>query len=229
MLMKNVYGLFAVALMVIATACQSKTDLVESAPGSRVSADEMELFIKDLLSGVWSPLDCEVYNGEECVKELGVKEFGTIGAKFTDFGLGKKIVFYSDGTCRMGYVSNIYSDCYKTSYLDLKGEPKQGDELQEYEDHPTVLYDVWSWCYDVATATITITAEDLPLKTKSTTLKLLSYKGGEFVVEGALPNLSMDSYSSFKYVNKMLDADARAAFEKEYCFCEDDYPCCRQY
>ena len=213
--MKKAYFSLVVALF-FAMGCNNPSEAINNEQESRVITDQMEMLIKDLLVGVCTPIDCEVKIGDKIEKPFGEGIFGSIGAKFSDYGIGKSIVFYNDGTCKMAYISGLYSDC------EIIKDP-------EAKDHPTSLYDTWQWSYDVGNATITITAEDLKPHTTTTTVKVVSYKDGILMIDGALPNNCIDSYDSFKYKCKIEKANARIEFEETHIFNEDDYPCCRQY
>jgi hypothetical protein len=206
--------LFAAMFMFVATSCDSEVNNSDNngATESRVTEEVMDVLINDLLTGVFTPYDCEVMDGDKCVKPWGEAIFGTIGYKFADFGLGNTIVFYNDGTCRMGYTSGLYSNC---------------EEVLKDEHHPKALYDTWQWSYNKAEATITIIAEDLSKgKNPKSTIKVVSYKDGILMIDGELPNGYLRE-SSYKYKCIVKGAEARAEFEEVY-FNEEDYPCCAQ-
>jgi hypothetical protein len=213
MVMRKLF-LFAAMFMFVATSCDSEVNNSDNngATESRVTEEVMDVLINDLLTGVFNPYDCEVMDGDKCVKPWGEAIFGTIGYKFADFGLGDTIVFYNDGTCRMGYTSGLYSHC---------------EEVLKDENHPKALYDTWQWSYNKAEATITIIAEDLSKgKNPKSTIKVVAYKDGILMIDGELPNGYLRE-SSYKYKCIVKGAEARAEFEEVY-FNEEDYPCCAQ-
>ena len=203
---------FAVMLLFAATACESEVNNLDNndTTESRVTEDVMEVLISDLLKGVCIPCGCEVKNGDEYIKPWGQGVLGSVGAKFSDFGLNKDIVFYDDGTCHVGYASSLYSSC----------------ALVHTEGHPKDLYDTWQWSYDAAAATITLIAEDLaPSKDPKTTVKVVSYKDGILMIDGELPNRCLLPYT-YKYKCRIEGAEARKEFESVFKYDEEDYPCC---
>lgn len=209
--------IFFITLLLFAVAsCDTETNTKNATneQESRVTTEVMELLIDDLLVGTFTPIDCEVMEGEKCAKPWGEGILGAIGAKFHNFGAGNTIVFYNDSTCRMGYASNLYSNC---------------DKLQtDSDNHPGSLYDTWQWSYDIDNRTITIIAEDLaPGKSPQTTIKILSYKDNIVEIEGELPNWCILPYT-YKYKCRIGDAAARKEFEGIYAYDEEDYPCCAQ-
>ena len=206
--------LFAAMFMFVATSCDSEVNNPNNPDesGSRVTEDVMEQLINDLLVGTCLPIDCEVMDGDKCIKPWGEAIYGTAGAKFYDFGIGNSIAFYNDGTCRMGYTSGLYSNC---------------EQIIKDPEHPRALYDTWQWSYNKAEATITIIAEDLSKgKNPKSTIKVVSYKDGILMIDGELPNGYLRE-SSYKYKCVVKGAEARAEFEEVY-FNEEDYPCCAQ-
>lgn len=206
--------LFAALFMLAATSCDSVANTPNDADNeSRATEDIMDMLINDLLMGVCVPRGCEVMEGDKCIKAWDEAVFGTVGAKFYDFGLND-MAFYNDGTCRLGYTSSLYSNCE--------------ERLKDIENHPRGLYDTWQWSCNKAESTITITAEDLAKQNKDpkTTIKIVSYKDGILMIDGELPNMCIKNYT-YKYKFEIQGAEARAEFEKEY-FNEEDYPCCAQ-
>ena len=205
---------FVAVLLFAATACESEVNNLDNsgATESRMTEDVMDVLINDLLTGVFKPYDCEVMDSDKCVKPWGEAIFGSIGYKFADFGLGDTIVFYNDGTCRMGYTSGLYSNC---------------EELLKDENHPIALYDTWQWSYNKAEATISFIVEDMPKgKNPKATIKVVSYEDGWLIIDGELPNFCLAPYT-YKYKCRIEGAEARAEFEEVY-FNEEDYPCCAQ-
>lgn len=206
---------FAVMLLFAATACESEVNNTDNsgATDSRVTEDVMDMLINDLLMGVFTPYNCEVMDGDKCVKPWEETIFGTVGAKFADLGTGNRIVFYNDGTCRMGYTSGLYSNC---------------EQVIKDPEHPKALYDTWQWSYDAAAATITLIAEDLaPSKDPKTTVKVVSYEDGWLMIDGELPNSCIAPYT-YKYKCLIEGAAARRDFESIFKYDEEDYPCCAQ-
>lgn len=206
--------LFFALLLFAVVSCNTDNTNDSTKQESRVTVEVMEQLIDDLLVGTFTPIDCEVMEGEKCVKPWGEGILGAIGAKFYNFGLSNTVVFYNDGTCRMGYASNLYSDC---------------DKLQtDSDNHPGSLYDTWQWSYDIEAATITFIAEDLAsYKSPETTVKIVSYKDGILEIDGELPQLCTAPYT-YKYKCQIGDAGARKDFEDIYTYNEEDYPCCKQ-
>ena len=201
---------FAVMLLFAATACESEVNNSDNngATESRVTEDVMEALINDLLSGVCTPCGCEIMEGDKCIKPWEQGILGDVGGKMTDYGLGKEIVFYNDGTCKMGYFVN------SSSCTD-----------QYNSEHPSGFYDTWQWSYNKAEATITLIAEDLPKgKNPKNTVKVVSYEDGWLMIDGELPNLCTLPYT-YKYKCRIEGAAERKEFERIY-FDEKDYPCC---
>lgn len=194
------------------TSCESlKVIGGEEDVQSRLTTSEMEKLINNLLSGAFMAFACELYDGDKCIKPFDEGFFGSAGFKFYDYGMGYTMVFYPDKTCRMGYLTSVAGGC------DIN------------KAHPNKLYDTWHWSYDTEESTITITAPDLAKAglVCVTTIVIESYKDGEILIKGALPNVNMDQYS-FAYKGRVDGLERRAQFEEEF-FDEDDYPCCRQY
>ena len=54
------------------------------------------LIINDLLMETFRPYDCEVMDGDKCIKPWGEVIYGTAGAKFADLGTGNRTVFYDE-------------------------------------------------------------------------------------------------------------------------------------
>lgn len=207
--MKKLF-LFAAMFMFAATSCESEVNNPNNPDesGSRVTEDVMEQLINDLLSGVCTPCACEIMLGNECVKPWEQGILGDVGAKFSDYGLSKEIVFYNDGTCKMGYCVNVPCEKQKTD-----------------PTHADAFYDTWQWSYNRAEATITIIAEDLPeSKGSKTTVKVVSYEDGILMIDGELPNYCLAPYT-YKYKCRIDGVEARKEFEK-YHRDENDYPCC---
>ena len=206
--------LFYALLLVATISCNTENGITPNEQGDAETVKGMTQLIDDLLVGTLTPIDCEIMEGEKCVKPWGEGILGAIGAKFHNFGMGNTIVFYNDDTCRMGYASNLYSNC---------------DKLQtDSDNHPGSLYDTWQWSYDVDNRTITIIAEDLaPGKSPQTTIKFLSYKDNIVEIDGELPNSCISPYT-YKYKCRIGDATARRTFNITYSYNEEDYPCCAQ-
>lgn len=206
---------FAAMLLFTVTSCDSEVNTPNNTDPqeSRVTEDVMELLINDLLVGVCTPHDCEVMDGDKCEKPWGEVIFGTAGYKFADLGIGNSIIFYKDGTCRMGYTSCLYSNC---------------EQVIKDPEHPRALYDTWQWSYNKAEATITFVAEDLaPSKDPKTTVKVVSYKDGILMLDGEIPQACSVPTYTYKYKCRIEGAEARAEFEEVY-YNEEDYPCCAQ-
>jgi len=111
--------------------------------------------------------------------------------------------------CRMGYMAHLYSNC------DKAGE------------HP-YLYHKMSWSYDIAASTLTIHSDELSKGVYSETLKVVEYKDGKLLLEGALPMMFCKKGCTFKYqcyVN--TNAAGRESFNEKYSD-ESLAPCCRQ-
>ena len=205
--MKKLFFIPIFSLLLSATACQTPDNGENDAPEELVEKS-MEQLIEDLQNGLFVARDCEIYKGNVCKKPFGETFLGADGAKFYDYGLGSKIAFFNDGTCRASY-NNINNHC---------------------PSHTSYLYDTWQWSYDITAKTITITAPDLAnvgITNTTTTITVLSYKGNNVEIEGALPNRLMDSYT-FRYKCILRPHKDRHSFEAN-CKDEDDYPCCRPY
>ena len=207
--MKQFFAILA--LLFCVTACQTP-DNGEN-PSEELVEKSMEQLIEDLQKGLFSAGDYEAYKGDICIKPFGEVSMLDTGGKFSDMGLHQPMAFYSDGTCRCGYLNGLVGGCSKKN-----------------SSHPKRLYDTWQWSYDIAAKTITITAPDLAKNESinpTMTVKVLSYKGDEVYIEGKLPG-SIDSIYRLTYKCVILPYRYRHSFEANYKD-EDDYPCCRQY
>lgn len=212
---------FAAMLLFTVTSCDSEVNTPNNTDPqeSRVTEDVMELLINDLLVGVCSPRDCEVKKGDEYLKRW-IEDYedpmdipiGSYGAKGGDFGIGNPIVFNNDGTCKIGYVSILYSGCEKTY-----GEQKD-------PNHPSGLYYTWLWSYDNKDMTITFTPNEKDKAEKKNVAKIVSYKDGVLLIDGNLPGFKSPQ-CTYKYKCQITGAEARAEFEEVY-YNEEDYPCC---
>lgn len=204
--------LFYALLLVATISCNTENGITPNEQGDAETVKGMTQLIDDLLVGTLTPIDCEIMEGEKCVKPWGQGIIGSMGEKFADFGTGNTIVFYNDGTCRMGY--HINATC---------SQPNSGTK-----HHSGSLYDTWQWSYNVDNRTITIIAEDLaPGKSPQTTIKFLSYKDNIVEIDGELPNSCISPYT-YKYKCRIGDATARRTFNITYSYNEEDYPCCAQ-
>jgi hypothetical protein len=169
----------------------------------------MEQLVSDLQSGVLVVANVEVYDGKECIKAFDGLEFGSIGVKGADYSVGAPILFLEGGVCRMGYMAHLYSNCDKA------------------EEHP-YLYHKMSWGYDIAASTLTIHSDELSKGIYSETLKVLEYKDGNLLLEGALPMHFCQPGCTFKYKCSLSTlSEAREAFNAKY-LDENSYPCCKQ-
>ena len=204
--------LFYALLLVATISCNTENGITDNEQENAVTVKGMTQLIDDLLVGTLTPIDCEVMEAEKCIKPWGEGIIGSLGEKFSDFGTGNTIVFYNDGTCRMGYHIN-----------DSCSQPNSGTK-----HHSRNFYDTWQWSYDVDNKTITIIAEDLaPGKSPQTTIKFVSYKDNIVEIDGELPNWCILPYT-YKYKCRIGDAAARRNFNITYTCNEVDYPCCAQ-
>ena len=193
-------------------ACSDNVEGVENGDAElyrAVTPEVMEQLVADLQSGVFAASDVEVYCGEECIKAFGQLEFGSIGVKGADYSAGAPILFLEGGVCRMGYMAHLYSNCDKAA------------------EHP-YLYHKMSWSYDIAASTLTIHSDELSKGVYSETLKVVEYKDGKLLLEGALPMMFCVKGCTFKYqcyVN--TNAAGRESFNEKYSD-ESLAPCCKQ-
>ena len=193
-------------------ACSDNVEGVENGDAElyrAVTPEVMEQLVADLQSGVFAASDVEVYCGEECIKAFGQLEFGSIGVKGADYSAGAPILFLEGGECRMGYMAHHYSNCDKAA------------------EHP-YLYHKMSWSYDIAASTLTIHSDELSKGVYSETLKVVEYKDGKLLLEGALPMMFCMKGCTFKYqcyVN--TNAAGRESFNEKYSD-ESLAPCCKQ-
>ena len=193
-------------------ACSDNVEGVENGDAElyrAVTPEVMEQLVADLQSGVFAASDVEVYCGEECIKAFGQLEFGSIGVKGADYSAGAPILFLEGGECRMGYMAHLYSNCDKAA------------------EHP-YLYHKMSWSYDIAASTLTIHSDELSKGVYSETLKVVEYKDGKLLLEGALPMMFCVKGCTFKYqcyVN--TNATRRESFNEKYSD-ESLAPCCSQ-
>ena len=204
--------LFYALLLVAIISCNTENGITDNEQENAVTVKGMTQLIDDLLVGTLTPIDCEVMEAEKCIKPWGEGIIGSLGEKFSDFGTGNTIVFYNDGTCRMGY--HINGSC---------SQPNSGTK-----HHSRNFYDTWQWSYDIDNNTITIIAEDLaPGKSPQTIIKIVSYKDNIVEIDGELPNWCILPYT-YKYKCRIGDAAARRNFNITYTCNEVDYPCCAQ-
>lgn len=163
--MKRLFIIGLVALF--AVACQQEVDSPSVAEsGSRaVEPQVMEQFVADLISGrTFGVSAVEITLDGEVIKAFDEIMYGTIGAKYYDYGCNTPYLFYEDGTCRMGYITTIYNVC---------GKPGHG-----------ALYDTLTWSYNIEEATITLKSEDLPYRPYGETFKVVEYKDNKVLIEG---------------------------------------------
>ena len=207
--MKQFFAILA--LLFCVTACQTPDNGENSS--EELVEKSMEQLIEDLQKGLFSAGDYEAYKGDICIKPFGEVSMLDTGGKFSDMGLHQPIAFYSDGTCRCGYINDRVGGCSKKD-----------------SSHPKRLYDTWYWSYDIDAKTITITAPDLSEKEgidTTSTITILSYKGNKIYFEGSLPGTYLFNHKLI-YRGGILPHKDRHSFEANYKD-EDDYPCCRQY
>lgn len=208
--MRRFLSIIAVAMAFV--ACQDGVNCVANGGeelSRAVTPEVMEQLVADLQSGVFAASDVEVYCGEECIKAFGQLEFGSIGVKGADYSAGAPILFLEGGECRMGYMAHLYSNC------DKAGE------------HP-YLYHKMSWSYDIAASTLTIHSDELSEGVYSETLKVVEYKDGKLLLEGALPMMFCVKGCTFKYqCSVALSPEAREKFNEKYSD-ESLAPCCKQ-
>ena len=207
--MKRLFIIGLVALF--AVACQQEVDSPSVAEsGSRaVEPLVMEQFVADLISGrTFGVSAVEITLDGEVIKAFDEIMYGTIGAKYYDYGCNTPYLFYEDGTCRMGYITSIYNVC---------GKPGHGN-----------LYDTLTWSYNIEEATITLKAEDLPFRPYGETFKVVEYKDNKVLIEGPMPMRYGRPGCTFRYKGWVANTTkTKQDFEEKY-LDEDDFPCCRQ-
>lgn len=201
-------SILAVAMAFV--ACQDKVEGVggDAEQSRLVEPTVMEQLVSDLQSGVFVASDVEVYSGDKCIKAFGQLEFGSLFAKGCDYCVAQPMVFLKDGECRMGYMAGLYSQC------------------ENAEDH-AYLYHTMSWSYDIAASELTIHSKELSKGVYSSTLKVLEYKDGNLLLEGALPMHFCQPGCTFKYKCHLSTlSEAREEFNAKY-LDENSYPCCK--
>ena len=186
--------LFALLIFAIAS-CDSEANTTNASNEreSRVTEEIMEQLIDDLLVGTCVPKKCKEMLGDECIKDWDDIPLGSYRAKYGDYGINNPIVFYNDGTCRIGYKSDVYSSCPLA--------------VTDPDNHPAFLYDTWFWECDFQKATITFTSKLEEQNAFAHIAKIAAYKEGELVIDGNIPNI-ISGKSTLAY--KCIINDAKA-------------------
>ena len=152
-------------------------------------------FIDDIEKGVWDIDNWITYrNGD-------VWNTSFSGFLNTAFGKGSQfldLIFYADGTCRQ---------CYLYAPAPYNNIP-----------YP-FLYTTLLWSFDIENLTITLTnpqyqAQGSPYA--QTSLRLLYYRYGEFVMDGLQPSPEALNGYKIRYIGSVENSSIRLDYEQQY-------------
>jgi hypothetical protein len=159
------------------------------------TAEEFRTFISDIEQGLWDLDNWITYrNGD-------VWNTSYSGFINTAFGKGSQfldLIFYADGTCRQCYL-----------YVPAP-----------YNNIPyPFLYTTLLWSFNGEDMTITLTnteylAQDSPYA--KTTLRLLYYRYGEFIMDGLQPSPEALNGYKIRYIGTIDNATIRLDYENRY-------------
>jgi hypothetical protein len=159
------------------------------------TAEEFRTFISDIEQGLWDLDNWITYrNGD-------VWNTSYSGFINTAFGKGSQfldLIFYADGTCRQ---------CYLYAPAPYNNIP-----------YP-FLYTTLLWSFNGEDMTITLTnteylAQDSPYA--KTTLRLLYYRYGEFIMDGLQPSPEALNGYKIRYIGTIDNATIRLDYENRY-------------
>ena len=159
------------------------------------TVSDFQTFISDIEQGVWDLDNWITYrNGE-------IWNTSFSGFINTAFGKGSQflnLIFYADGTCRQ---------CYLYAPAPYNNIP-----------YP-FLYTTLLWSYDSENLTISLTNSEYQAQGSpyaQTTLRLLYYRYGEFVMDGLQPSPEPLNGYKIRYIGTVQSNAIRLDYESRY-------------
>lgn len=152
-------------------------------------------FIDDIEKGVWDIDNWITYRNDD------VWNTSFSGFLNTAFGKGSQfldLIFYADGTCRQ---------CYLYAPAPYNNIP-----------YP-FLYTTLLWSFDIENLTITLTNPQYQAQSSpyaQTSLRLLYYRYGEFVMDGLQPSPEALNGYKIRYIGSIENASIRLDYEQQY-------------
>ena len=152
-------------------------------------------FIDDIEKGVWDIDNWITYRNDD------VWNTSFSGFLNTAFGKGSQfldLIFYADGTCRQ---------CYLYAPAPYNNIP-----------YP-FLYTTLLWSFDIENLTITLTNPQYQSQSSpyaQTSLRLLYYRYGEFVMDGLQPSPEALNGYKIRYIGSIENASIRLDYEQQY-------------
>ena len=159
------------------------------------TTSDFQTFISDIEQGVWDIDNWITYrNGE-------IWNTSFSGFINTSFGKGSQflnLIFYADGTC---------SQCYLYAPAPYNNIPNP------------FLYTTLLWSYDSQNLTISLTNTEykaLSSPYAQTTLRLLYYRYGEFIMDGLQPSPEALNGYTIRYIGTIDSNNIRLDYESRY-------------
>lgn len=185
---EQMYCIILICCTLFCTGCQG----IEKPRGE---LDKTE-YIVDIASvaGLWNISNFERFENEKLTLSTFRDIEGLLPTKYEQF---LDLIFYEDGTCRQ---------LYEVPVLAL------GDEYAR-------LYCTINWSFDAKSSTITLVNNNIKAEYDTfakTTLKILHYNDGEFILEGLQPTPYSCANTYYRLYGTIGNAKKLSEYESEY-------------